>query len=105
MDVIITIQTADGFAQGMLFKCKMTKYELFTVWSQFTAGSDYERVSRDLVFTASPVLTQCVNITIIQDGAVENTVEFFSVQASTSNSSINGLPTTRTVIIQDMDRK
>ena len=72
---------------------------------KFTAGSDYESVSRDLVFTANPVLTQCVNITIIQDGTVENAVEFFSVQASTSNSSINGLPTTTVVIIQDMDRK
>ena len=69
---------------------------------KFTAGSDYESVSRDLVFTSNP---QCVNITIIQDGAVENIVEFFSVQASTSNSSINGLPTTMVVIIQDMDRK
>ena len=72
---------------------------------KFTAGSDYESVSRDLVFTASPVLTQCVNITVIQDGAVENSIEFFSVQASTSNSSINGLPTTMFVVIQDMDRK
>ena len=73
---------------------------------KFTAGCDYESVSQDLLFTASPVLTQCVNITIIQDGAVENLVEFFSVQASTSNSSINGLPTSTNVTIQeDSDRK
>ena len=58
------------------------------------------------MFTASPVLTQCVNITIIQDGAVENSVEFFTVQAVNSSGIINGLPTTRIVIIQeDMDRK
>ena len=73
---------------------------------KFTAGSDYGSVSQDLMFTpSSALLTLCVNITIIQDGAVENVVEFFSVQASTSSSSINGIPTTRTVVIQDMDRK
>jgi len=47
------------------------------------------------------MLTQCVNITIFQDGAVENSVEFFSVQATTSS----GLPLSRNILIQDMDRK
>ena len=70
---------------------------------KFTAGSDYGSVTQELTFTASPVLTQCVNITIIQDGAVEDSIEFFSVQVTTSNSSVNGLPTSSNVIIQDFD--
>ena len=73
---------------------------------KFTAGIDYGSVTQELTFTASSVLTQCVNITIIQDSAVENSVEIFSVQAVTSSSIITGLPTSRTIIIQeDMDRK
>jgi len=52
-----------------------------------------------------PVLTQCVNITIIQDGAVENSLEFLSVRAVTSSSIITGLPVSRFIIIRDVDRK
>ena len=73
---------------------------------KFTAGSDYENVTAELTFSAGPTLTQCVNITIFQDSAVENSVEFFSVQATTSSSKIAGLPVSSTIIIQeDMDRK
>ena len=73
---------------------------------KFTAGSDYGSVTQELTFTATPVLTQCVNITIIQDVAVENSIEFFSVQAVTSSNIITGLPTSRNIIIvDDMDRK
>ena len=73
---------------------------------KFTAGSDYDSLSQELTFTASPVLTRCVNITITQDGAVENAGESFAVQATTSSSSINitGIPTSTTVIIADTDR-
>ena len=52
--------------------------------------------------------TQCVNITIFQDSAVENTVEFFSVQAATFNSGVTFSPASGmlTVIIEeDVDRK
>ena len=72
---------------------------------KFTAGSDYENVTAELTFSAGPVLTQCVNITIIQDDAVEGLVELFFVQLTTSNSSVTGLPTSSNVLIQDLDRK
>ena len=62
-------------------------------------------MTAELTFTASPVLTQCVNITIIQDDAVEGLVELFFVQLTTSNSSVTGLPTSSNVLIQDLDRK
>ena len=77
---------------------------LYALCLKFTAGSDYENVNAELTFSAGPTLTQCVNITIIQDGAVENLVEEFMVQVN-SSSSIAGLPDSATIFIQDMDRK
>jgi len=81
-------------------------YILF--WLKFTAGSDYKNVTAELIFSAGPTLIQCVNIAIFQDSAVENTVEFFSVQGTTSSSSITFSPASGmlNIIIQDdMDRK
>ena len=74
---------------------------------KFTAGSDFENVTQELTFRpATPTLSECVNITIFQDSAVENSVEFFSVSAETSSGIITLSPATRTVIIQeDGDRK
>ena len=75
---------------------------------KFTAGSDYENVTAELTFSASPVLTQSVNITIFQDSAVENSIEFFTIQVATSNSGVNLSPTSgmlNVVIQEDMDRK
>jgi len=112
-DILITLQTVGDNAQGtLLFICKITIIHCNMNWVfivfclKFTAGSDYENVTAELTFSAGPTLTQCVNITIFQDSAVENAVEFFSVQATTSSSSITGLPVSRRIIIQeDMDRK
>ena len=101
-------ETIDGLAQGALFICKITIIITSMNWLfglKFTAGSDYDSLTQELTFTASPILTQCVNITIIQDGAVENSAEFFAVQATTSSSIITGLPVSRIIIIRDVDRK
>ena len=56
-----------------------------------------------LRFTASTVLTQCVNITIIQDGIVGNTDEFFSVEANSATISVS--PAALFYIIENEDRK
>ena len=57
-----------------------------------------------LIFTASkPVLAQCVNITIIQDGAIEATEVFF-VEARASGN-LTGLLNITRIFIVDRDRK
>ena len=111
-DILITLQTVGGNAQGTLFFiCKITMIHWSMNWVfivfclKFTAGSDYDSLTQELTFTASPILTQCANITIIQDGAVENSAEFFAVQATASSSIITGLPVSRIIIIRDVDRK
>ena len=75
-----------------------------TFFLKFTAGSDYESLNQVLTFPANTtILTQCVNITILQDSTVENSFEFFSVLV---NSTISVSPVSVTVIIQDdNDRK
>ena len=75
---------------------------------KFTAGSDYENVTAELTFSAGPVLTQCVNITIFQDSALENSVEFFTIQVATFNSSVTFLQDSGMLIViiqEDVDRK
>ena len=75
---------------------------------KFTAGSDYESVTPELIFSAGPTLIQCVNIAIFQDSAVENVVEFFTIQVATFNSGVTFSPASGmlNVIIQDDgDRK
>ena len=76
-----------------------------TFFLKFTAGSDYESLNQVLTFPANTtILTQCVNITILQDSAVENFVEFFSVQANSMSISLS--PESVVVIIEeDNDRK
>ena len=108
-DVIVTLETVDDAAQGKLFFCKTMHYtETWLVYAlclKFTAGSDYENVTAELTFSAGPTQIQCVNITIIMDGAVENSIERFTVQAVNTSGSITGLPVSVTIFIQDMDRK
>jgi len=65
-------------------------------------------VTAELTFSAGPVLTQCVNITIFQDSAVENSVEFFTIELTTPNSGVTFSPPSGTlniIIQEDMDRK
>ena len=78
--------------------------KMFFFSFKFTAGRDYESLNQVLTFPAgTTILTQCVNITILQDSAVENSFEFFSVLA---NSTISVSPASVFVIIQeDNDRK
>ena len=72
---------------------------------KFTAGLDYESLNQVLTFTAgTTTLTQCVNITIFQDNAVENFVESFNVQANSTDISVT--PASVSIFIQeDNDRK
>jgi len=82
------------------YKIKMPFFPL-----KFTAGRDYESLNQVLTFTANTtILTQCVNITIFQDSAVENSVESFNVLANSMSISVS--PASVNVIIQeDNDRK
>jgi len=68
-EVMIAVQTSESSALGMLLQ---NHYNTNMNWLR-----DYSSLSQELTITANPVLTQCVNITIIQDGAVENSAEFF----------------------------
>ena len=69
-----------------------------------TAGSDYESLNQVLTFPANTtILTQCVNITILQDGAVENSFEIFRVLASSTSISVS--PESVNFFIDDNDRK
>ena len=70
-----------------------------------TAGRDYESLNQVLTFPAdTTILTQCVNITILQDSAVESSFEFFSVLANSTTISVS--PESVNVFIQeDNDRK
>ena len=83
------------------YKNKMFSFSSF----KFTAGSDYESLNQVLTFPAdTTILTQCVNITILQDSAVENDFESFNVLANSTNISVS--PESVNVIIQeDNDRK
>ena len=56
-----------------------------------------------LSFSASTLLTQCVNITIIQDGIVDNSFEFFSVEANSATISVS--PPSLIYNIENVDRK
>ena len=65
-------------------------------------------MTSELIFSAGPTLIQCVNIAIFQDSAVENVVEFFTIQVATFNSGVTFSPASGmlNVIIQDDgDRK
>ena len=80
-------------------------YKIEMFFLKFTAGRDYESLNQVLTFTANTtILSQCVNITIFQDSTVENSVEFFSVLASSTSVSVS---TASVVIIiqEDNDRK
>ena len=72
---------------------------------KFTAGLDYESLNQVLTFPANTtILTQCVNITILQDSAVESFVEFFNVLANSTSISVT--PASVMILIQeDNDRK
>jgi len=71
---------------------------------KFTAGLDYESLNQVLTFPAgTTTLTQCVNITILQDSAVESFVEFFNIQANSTSISVT--PASVMILIQDNDRK
>ena len=90
----------------------MSQYTVLTVkYNQYahklfyyltsTAGSDYAALSRDLTFNPGAGSNQCVNITIIDDTAIDNSVEFFTVVASSAGLTSR----TVTIIISDSDRK
>ena len=59
---------------------------------------DYTTLTEELTFNPGGSNQQCVNITILDDTAVESSVEFFTVQTTST------LPPA-TVIIMDDDGK
>ena len=62
---------------------------------------DYIALSRELTFSAGdPMTQQCVNITIVDDTAVESSPEFFSVQAT---STLLATARTASIILNDND--
>ena len=67
-----------------------------------TAGSDYVALSREFTFNSGDSDSQCVNITIIDDNAVESSIEFFIVRASSATLTD---PSPMNIILQDNDRK
>ena len=81
-----------------------TAIALPTVFPVATDGSDYSRVSIDLVFTAgtSNGTVQCINVAIIDDSLVESN-ETFTVILATSNSVVELGNNLTTITITDTD--
>jgi len=100
-----------GFVQACVMLDNETTGDILitlqTIGDNAQAGSDYENVTAELTFSAGLVLTQCVNITIFQDSAIDSSVEFFSVQVATSNSGVTFSPASgmlNVIIQEDMDQ-
>ena len=71
---------------------------------KFAAGRDYESLNQVLTFPAdTTILTQCVNITILQDSTVDSSFEVVTVQANSTSISVS--PESVDLFIDDNDRK
>ena len=104
--VIVTVQTVDGTATGMVVWLDVSRYEEdhsldVQCASPITeAGNDYTSVSVDLTFSAGTT-SQTVMIITSTDSIVEN-VETFTLSLTSTDSAVMPQSVSTTVSITDM---
>lgn len=104
--VTITVNTSDGSATGEI--SVITYYKIFniTLYIRVITASDYSPTVTTLEYFPSSSISQvlCTNITVTNDGVVEDTEEFL-VEINTTDSSVKILQSRSSVLIMDSSSK
>ena len=100
-DLTITLATSNGTGKHVIHYYQSMIYSFPTT---ALSGTDYEAVTSDVIFAtrSSDGDEECVNITILEDDALE-TSETFTVTLTTSDLDVMIDTNVTTVIILDND--